>query len=109
MTVWQAWECAAAEYIGRRVVGFVPGYGVFDIRRGVIHRLLGATRNELGTARRATHDELAELNWAAAHGCLQIEVRPVTGVFQGQCGAGVSSGQEAIRILWQARGYARND
>jgi hypothetical protein len=100
MTVWQVWHNVANEHKTRRVVGFVPGYGVFDIRQGVIYRLFGGTPKELGTARPATPGELAELDWAAAHGCLQIEIRPVTGV----CGSGVASGQSPTEITWQARG-----
>ena len=104
MTVWQVWHNAASEHKTRRVVGWMPGYGVFEMRQGSIHRLFGGTPKELATVRRATFDELAELDWAAAHGCLQIEIRPVTGVFYGQCGYGVSSGQAPIEIVWQARG-----
>lgn len=104
MTVWQAWHNAASEHKTRRVVGWVPGCGTFDIRHGVIYRLLGGTPKELGTARRATAGELAELDWAAAHGCLQIEIRPVTGIFYGQGGYGCASGLEPTRIVWQARG-----
>lgn len=104
MTVWQAWHNAANEHKTRRVVGFVPGYGTFDIRHGVIYRLFGGSPRELGTYRPVTSDELAELDWAAAHGCLQIEIRSVTGVFYGQGGMGCASGLEPIQIVWQARG-----
>lgn len=104
MNVWQVWQQAAGERNTRRIVGFVPGYGAFDIRRGVIHRLFGGTPTQISTARPATRDELAELDWAAAHGALQIEDRPVTGVFCGQGGFGCASGEEPTRILWQARG-----
>ena len=68
MNVWQVWQQAAGERNTRRIVGFVPGYGAFDIRRGVIHRLFGGTPTQISTARPATRDELAELDWAAAHG-----------------------------------------
>ena len=106
MNVWQVWHNTASEYKTRRVVGFVPGYGIFEMRQGVIYRLFGGTPKELGTCRRATPDELAEIDWAAVHGCLQIEIRPVTGVFYGQCGYGCASGREPTRIVWQARGIA---
>lgn len=101
---WQAWERATNEHKGSLVVGLVPGYGTFDMRQGIIHRLLGGTRNAIRTARPITPDEATELEWAAAHGCLQIEIRPPTGVAHGEGGFGIAAAETPIRTIWQANG-----
>lgn len=105
LTVWQTWERATNYHRGSIVVGLIPGYGTFDIRQGIIYRMFDVTRKDVRTARPAAPDELAELDWAAKHGCLQLEIRPPTGVFHGQAGFGTAAAAEnPIITIWQANG-----
>jgi hypothetical protein len=106
--IYRNWE--AAEHMpSSHTVGFIPAYGVFDWRNGEICRVIAPTSETLATYRRATLDELQEIDKAIHNGTLQIERRPITGLARGR-GTMIDSRANyhdvGIAVLHQATGRA---
>lgn len=105
---YQIWQALDEQYKlapGRTVQALVPLLGRFDLRGGEIYRVFPPSRKRVATARPATRDELAEIDWAIAHGALQIELQPHWGLIGGQCGGGLAVQDEyPPRVLYRATG-----
>ena len=96
--IYAAWRAYPTYGFGVVVGHVLPGPGSYDWRDGQLWRVFPSTRRKIATARLATPDELAQVDWAIRHGTLQIEIRPPSGV------AVQNEAKVATWVLHQATG-----
>lgn len=111
MNIFQHWQHLSDEHRAHptsNVVAFVAGVGLFDLRGPDIYRVMpphpgGKAR---GWARPATADELRDLDWAAAHNAIQIELRPRTGTHSDRWWGDIyeQMGAKPVEVLVRATG-----